>query len=582
MSVWVAANLAPLMFAALALTLFSGVPVVFGLAGCGLAFAWLGVHLDVMPAALITALPLRVFGIMASELLLAIPFFTFMGLVLEGTGLAEEVLDTASELSGGLRGGLALSVIAVGALLAATTGVVAAAVISIGTVSLPAMLRQGYNPRIAAGVVAAAGGLTQIVPPSLSLIVLADQLGRGVGEMYAAALVPAALIIVAYALVIASLALWRPQWLPGAAPGPEAERAHRGAGGHAGVLAVLAFAGVAGAWVVASVYPALTRALGRAEPPADERVVVAVAIAAFIAIGAAVADRRFRIGWLSPLMQRAVLACAPPLVLIFLVLGTIYVGLATPTEAGAMGAVGSVALAASQRRLTAGVLAVAALRTAKLSCFVIFILIGSTIFSHTFAAVNGNVWVEQLFAHLPGGAAGFLVVVTALAFVLGMFLDFLEIAFILVPLLAPLAAKLGIDLVWFGVLLGINLQTSFLTPPFGYALFFLRSVAPRSAHVDAASGRRVPGVSTQDIYVGAMPFVAVQVLVMAAVIVWPSLIRLEGERTPKLDEAATEIMLEQAIAAGALFTPEHPRPDPVALLLQHLREVGALPGEPAR
>ncbi|MFI4929863.1 MAG: TRAP transporter large permease subunit, partial [Burkholderiales bacterium] len=225
---------------------------------------------------------------------------------------------------------------------------------------------------------------------------------------------------------------------------------------------------------------------------------------------------------------------------------------------------------------------VAALRTAKLSCFVIFILIGSTIFSHTFAAVNGNVWVEQLFAHLPGGATGFLVVVTALAFVLGMFLDFLEIAFILVPLLAPLAAKLGIDLVWFGVLLGINLQTSFLTPPFGYALFFLRSVAPRSAHVDAASGRRVPGVSTQDIYVGAMPFVAVQVLVMAAVIVWPSLIRLEGERTPKLDEAATEIMLEQAIAAGALFTPEHPRPDPVALLLQHLREVGALPGEPAR
>jgi TRAP-type mannitol/chloroaromatic compound transport system permease large subunit len=187
MSVWLAANLAPLMFVALALALFSGVPVVFGLAGCGLGFAWLGVHLDVMPAALITALPLRVFGIMASELLLAIPFFTFMGLVLDRSGLAEEVLETAGELSGGLRGGLALSVIAVGALLAATTGVVAAAVISIGTVSLPVMLRRGYNPRIAAGVVAAAGGLTQIVPPSLSLIVLADQLGRGVGEMYAGA-----------------------------------------------------------------------------------------------------------------------------------------------------------------------------------------------------------------------------------------------------------------------------------------------------------------------------------------------------------------------------------------------------------
>src|SRR5262245_64827602 len=200
------------MFVALALLLFGGVPVVFGLAGCGLLFAWLGVQLDVMPAALIGALPLRVFGILASELLLAIPFFTFMGLVLDRSGLAEEVLDVAGELSRGWPGGLAIAVVAVGALLAATTGVVAAAVISIGTVSLPAMLRQGYNPRIAAGLVAAAGALTQIVPPSLSLIVLADQLGRGVGEMYSAALLPAALIIVAYAVLIASLVIWRPGW----------------------------------------------------------------------------------------------------------------------------------------------------------------------------------------------------------------------------------------------------------------------------------------------------------------------------------------------------------------------------------
>jgi len=484
-------------------------------------------------------------------------------------------------LSGGLRGGLALSVIAVGALLAATTGVVAAAVISIGTVSLPAMLRQGYNPRIAAGVVAAAGGLTQIVPPSLSLIVLADQLGRGVGEMYAAALLPAALIIVAYAALVALLALLRPRWLPGKAADAGVVSAQSGVGG-LGALALLAFAGVAGAWVVSTLYPALTRALGRAiDPLPDERVVVTVAIAAFIAIAAAAADRRFRIGWLSPLMQRAVLACAPPLVLIFLVLGTIYVGLATPTEAGAMGAVGAVVLAWAQGRLAPGVLAGAALRTAKLSCFVIFILIGSTIFSHSFAAVNGNVWVEGLFAHLPGGATGFLVVVTALTFVLGMFLDFFEIAFILIPLLAPLAAKLGIDLVWFGVLVGINLQTSFLTPPFGYALFFLRSVAPSDAHTDA-KGRHVPGVSTPDIYLGVLPFVAVQVLVMAAVIVWPSLIRLEGEHTPKLDEAATELALERAIAAGAFFTPEQPRPDPVPLLLQHLRDSGVVPSAPGR
>jgi len=581
MSAWLAGHLAPLMFAALALLLFSGVPVVFGLAGCGLGFAWLGVQLDLMPPALITALPLRVFGIMASELLLAIPFFTFMGLVLDGCGLAEEVLDTAGRLSGRLRGGLALSVLAVGALLAATTGVVAASVISIGTVTLPLMLRQGYDPRIAAGVVAAAGALTQIVPPSLSLIVLADQLGRGVGEMYAAALVPAALIIVAYAVLVASLAVWRPHWLPAVAAAPDAPQA-AGSDHQPGALAVLAAAGVASAWIASQLYPSMMLAWGRSvEPAADERTVVAVAVASLIVIGAAAADRRFDIGWLSPLAQRAVLACAPPLVLIFLVLGTIYVGLATPTEAGAMGAVGAVGLAWSRGRLSPAVLATAALRTAKLSCFVIFILIGSTIFSHTFAALNGNLWVEGLFVHLPGGATGFLVVVTALTFVLGMFLDFFEIAFILIPLLAPLAAKLGIDLVWFGVLIGINLQTSFLTPPFGYALFFLRSVAPRHAHTDA-TGARVPGVSTRDIYVGVVPFVAVQVLVLGAVILWPSLIRVDDGRGPRLDEADTEIVLEQAIMAGALFTPENPRPDPTALLLQHLRETGAMAGAPTK
>ena len=577
MSAWLAGHLAPLMFAALALALFSGVPVVFALAGCGLGFAWLGVQLDVMPAALISALPLRVFGIMASELLLAIPFFTFMGLVLDGCGLAEEVLDTAGRLSGGWRGGVALSVVAVGALLAATTGVVAAAVISIGTVSLPLMLRQGYNPRIAAGVVAAAGALTQIVPPSLSLIVLADQLGRGVGEMYAAALLPAALIIGAYALLVALLVVWRPQWLPAATQREEnTEESSR-----VGALAMLALAGVTSAWVAAQLYPALIRSWGRLEPPADERVVIAVASAVLIVIGIAALDRRFDMGWLSPLARRAVLACAPPLVLIFLVLGTIYVGLATPTEAGAMGAAGSLVLAWARHRLTRAVVATAALRTAKLSCFVIFILIGSTMFSHTFAAVNGNLWVEGLFAHLPGGATGFLVVVTALTFVLGMFLDFLEIAFILIPLLAPLAAKLGIDLVWFGVLIGINLQTSFLTPPFGYALFFLRSVAPREAHTDA-SGQRVPGIATHDIYVGVVPFVAVQVLVMAAVIAWPSLIRIDSDRGARLDEATAERVLEHAADAGALFTPARPRPDPVVLLLEHLRESGAMPGAPGR
>src|SRR5262245_11987600 len=379
MTAWLAANLAPLMFAALALLLFSGVPVVFGLAGCGLAFAWLGVQLDVMPAALVGALPLRVFGIMASELLLAIPFFTFMGLVLDRSGLAEEILDTAGQLSGGWPGGLALAVVAVGALLAATTGVVAAAVISIGTVSLPAMLRHGYDPRLAAGVVAAAGGLTQIVPPSLSLIVLADQLGRGVGEMYGAALVPAALIVTAYAALVALLAWWRPQWMP-RAPATAVARTARPPQSLRALALLGAFTAAGTAWVLIA-YPSLTRALGRdLEPPPDERVIVAVAAASLIVIAAAWLDRRLRTGWLAPLTQRALLACAPPLVLIFLVLGTIYVGLATPTEAGAMGAVGAVGLAALQRRLHRGVVADAALRTAKLSSFVIFILVGSTVF----------------------------------------------------------------------------------------------------------------------------------------------------------------------------------------------------------
>jgi len=568
---WLAGHLPPLMFAALALALLSGVPVVFALAGCGLGFAGLAVHLGVMPPALIGALPLRVFGIMASELLLAIPFFTFMGLMLDRSGLAEEVLDTAGRLSGGLRGGLALSVVAVGALLAATTGVVAASVISIGTITLPLMLRQGYDPRIAAGVVAAAGALTQIVPPSLSLIVLADQLGRGVGEMYAAALLPAALIIVAYALLVAALALAKPRWLPAL---PRAADKPAGAARAAllPALAMLACAVACGALVGWRLYPRWMLAWVRdVAPSSDERVVVAVAVAALLVIAAAAADRRFDLGWLSPLGRRAVLACAPPLLLIFLVLGTIYAGLATPTESGAMGAVGALLLAWSKRRLSRAMVALAALRTAKLSCFVIFILIGSTMFSHTFAAVDGNVWVEGLFAHLPGGASGFLVAVTALTFLLGMFLDYLEIAFILIPLLAPLAARLGIDLVWFGVLIGINLQTSFLTPPFGYALFYLRSVAPHEARVDA-DGRRLPGVSTRDIYVGVVPFVAVQVLVMAAVIAWPSLIRLDNDHGRRLDDATAESVLEQAADAGAMFDPGHPRPDPVALLLEHLRD----------
>jgi TRAP-type mannitol/chloroaromatic compound transport system permease large subunit len=571
MTAWIAANFAPFMFAVLALGLLSGMPVVFALAGCGLGFAWLGVQLGLMPAALLTALPLRVFGIMASELLLAIPFFTFMGLVLDASGLARDMLTTGGRLSGERRGALALSVLVMGALLSATTGVVAAAVISMGMVSLPALLRQGYSPRLAAGVVVASGGLTQIIPPSLSLIVLADQLGRGVGEMYAAALLPAGLIVLCYALVIVVLVKWRPpagmpEPAPSAGPGRPASRAA------APVLLLLGALGSALAWAA---YPAFADWLGRvSRPHPDERLIAACAAAALVVHALAVLDRRTCRGLLPPAVQAAVSVSTPPLLLIFLVLGTIYVGLATPTEAGAMGAVGAVLIA--RKRLDARALLGVAVRTARLSCFVIFILIGSTIFTHTFAATGGNEWVRSLFALLPGGATGFLLFVTLLVFVLGLFLDFFEIAFVAVPLLAPVAQHLGIDLVWFGVLLAINLQTSFLTPPFGYALFYLRNVAPSVPTVDAASGRTLPAVATLDIYRGALPYIGVQVLVMLAVIAWPQLVRLEVDRHRLDDETAWRVM-EHSADAGAMYHPGRPRPDPGPLLEQHLRETGRLP-----
>jgi TRAP-type mannitol/chloroaromatic compound transport system permease large subunit len=570
MTAWVASNLAPLMFAALMLALLSGMPVVFALAGCGLGFAWLGVHLDLMPAALLTALPLRVFGILASELLLAIPFFTFMGLVLHASGLAEDMLETGGRLSGERRGALALAVLAMGALLAATTGVVAASVISMGTVSLPAMLRQGYHPRMAAGVVVAAGGLTQIIPPSLSLIVLADQLGVGVGPMYAAALLPAALIVAAYAAVILLLARQR---LPAATmvsapPAADGVPRARRAG------AALLLAGAVGGWMAWHLYPRYAKWIGRAAAPhTDERLIVGMAVAALLLVALCQLDARFG-KHLSLLTRRAIMVCAPPLVLIFLVLGTIYVGLATPTEAGALGAVGAVLIA--RKRLHRGSLVDVAIRTARLSSFVIFILMGSTVFTHTFAATGGNDWVRSLFAALPGGATGFLLFVTLLIFVLGLFLDFFEIAFVAIPLLAPVATHLGIDLVWFGVLVGINLQTSFLTPPFGYALFYLRNVAPRAPHRDNGTGRWLPAVSTTDIYAGAMPYVAVQVLVMLALIAWPALVTLEVDRHRLDDDIATSVM-EQAADAGAFYNPGRPRPDPMPLLEQHLRETGAMP-----
>ncbi len=544
MTVWLAAHLAPLMFVLLVPLLLCGVPVVFALAACGLLFAVIGIELGVMPAALLQALPLRLIGIMGNDMLLAIPYFTLMGLVLDRCGLARDLLETIGQVFGPLRGGLAVAVVLVGALLGATTGVIAASVISMGLISLPLMLRHGYDPRAAAGVIAASGSLTQIVPPSLVLIVLADQLNRSVGAMYAAALVPAAMVIGGYLLLVA---LWAWRW-PAAMPAlPAQALAARERGGASGLrsLAVLMLLGAAASALFMPFYPRLLMRIGRnlLAPPADERVIVGLAACVFFAYLLALADKVLRLDWLSVLARRVAFVLIPPLILIFLVLGTIYLGLATPTEGGAIGALGALAMAAARGRLQPPLLLEAALTTLKLSCFVIFILVGSTVFTHTFNSLEGTRWIASLFRELPGGATSLLIVVSALVFVLGFFLDFFEIAFILVPLLAPVAEALGIDLIWFGVLLSVNLQTSFLTPPFGYALFFLRGAAPAEDRIDAATGRRVLGLSTRDIYVGVLPFVAVQVLVMALMIAFPHLVQIDDGRSARLsDEAALQLL----------------------------------------
>ena len=562
---WLAAHLAPLMFAGLVLLLLTGVPVVFALMACGLVFALAGIALDVMPLALLGALPLRVFGIVSSELLLAIPFFTFMGLVLQRSGMAEDLLETVGQVFGSVNGGLALAVVVVGALLGATTGVVAAAVVSMGLISLPVMLRNGYNPRIACGVIASSGTLALVVPPSLVLIVVAEQLGASVGDMYAAALVPAALLTGLYALLVAVLAVWHPEWLPAL---PAQRRTLLQADGSAGYpsLLVLAMAGALAGVLLVGGYPALLRATGREfAPPADEVFMVGFGGAVLAAFVLSLLDAGLRLHWLSPLARRVAFVLLPPLMLIFLVLGTVYLGIATPSESGALGAVGAVLLAVARRRFTTRDAAQALLQTSKLSCMVMFILVGATFFSHTFQALDGRMWVEQLFAKLPGGATGFLIVVTVLIFVLGLFLDFFEIAFVLLPLLAPVAQQLGIDLVWFGILVGVNLQASFMTPPFGFSLLFLRGAAPRSDTIDPHSGKTVPGISTDDIYLGVLPFVGVQLLVLGLLIAWPSLVLRETSAAP-LDAAAVERALERAAPP-----PKPQPPDPMQMLLESMR-----------
>jgi tripartite ATP-independent transporter DctM subunit len=430
--------MAPLMFAGLVVFLLLGYPVAFALAFTGLLFAGIGIWHGSLEIALLQALPERVFGIMANSTLLAIPFFTFMGLILERSGMAEELLDTIGQLFGSIRGGLAYAVVFVGALLAATTGVVAASVLAMGLISLPVMMRYGYSNRLSTGVIAASGTLAQIIPPSLVLIVLADQMGASVGDFYEGALIPGLALTGCYALYVLLISIIKPQAAPGCPP--------------------------------------------------ESRTLFGTA-----------------------LVVKVFTSLIPPLVLIFLVLGTIFLGVATPTEGGAMGASGAIVMALVKRKLSFGLLKQAVESTAEMTSFVMFILVGSTVFSLVFRGVDGDLWVEHLLTGLPGGALGFLIVVNVMIFLLAFFLDYFEIAFIMVPLLTPVAQKLGIDLVWFGVLLAVNMQTSFLHPPFGFALFYLRSVAPKS-------------VATMDIYWGAVPFVVIQALMVSAIIAFPGIV----------------------------------------------------------
>jgi TRAP-type mannitol/chloroaromatic compound transport system permease large subunit len=519
----IAANMAPIMFAALVVFLLLGYPVAFSLAANGLLFGWIGIEMGLLKPELLQALPERIFGVLSNDTLLAIPFFTYMGLILERSGMAEDLLDTIGQLFGAVRGGLAFAVIAVGAMLAATTGVVAASVISMGLISLPIMMRYGYDNRLSAGVIAASGTLAQIIPPSLVLIVLADQMGTSVGDMYRGAFVPGFFLTGLYILFIVLMALFVPRSCPAL---PAQARTIRESDGSSGLISLsfVAALAVATAAAFAKIYYA-------PDAPTDEVIVVSMLVAAGTAFVLAAVNRVLKLNLLSNMAEKVVFVLIPPLALIFLVLGTIFVGIATPTEGGAMGAVGAIILALMKRRLNWKLTVQAMDTTAKLTTFVVFILIGARVFSLTFYGVDGHIWVEHLLSDLPGGQLGFLIIVNIMVFLIAFFLDFFEIAFIMVPLLAPVAIKLGIDPIWFGVMLAVNMQTSFMHPPFGFSLFYLRSVAPAA-------------VKTTQIYWGAIPFVVIQLIMVTIVILWPGLVTSGLDKPMAVDLDKIEIPLD--------------------------------------
>jgi tripartite ATP-independent transporter DctM subunit len=467
----------PLMFAGLALILLLGFPVAFSLAALGVACGSIAIAMGWFPAGFMSALPLNVFGILSNDLLLAIPFFTLMGCILERCGLAEDMLDSMGQLFGPVRGGLGYSVIIVGFILGAITGTVAGQVIAMAMISLPVMMRYGYSMRYSTGVLAASGTITQLVPPSLVLVVLADQLGRSVGDMYKGAWGPAILQVLLFALYTFILSRLRPQDVPGI--------------------------------------------------PKEARTLV---------------------GW--KLWAKCLRGILPSAVLIFAVLGSmgglpgIDHAIATPTEAGAMGALGAFVLAALHRRLTWPLLNNAMGSTMRMTAMVVFILIGSRAFSLVFQGVNGGLWIEHMLSALPGGQLGFLIVVNIFIFFLAFFLDFFEIAFIILPLLAPVAHKLGIDLVWFGVLICVNMQTSFMHPPFGFSLFYLRGISDTLAK----NGTLPRKVESRDIYLGAIPWVAMQLLLVAIVIFVPETVTALLEKEKVVDVDKIQISVPQRTA----------------------------------
>ncbi|MXZ38652.1 MAG: TRAP transporter large permease subunit [Holophagales bacterium] len=430
--------LGPLMFVVVFLFIFAGYPVAFSLGGTALIFAVIGIELGLFSWNLLYAFPERVFGVMSNGVLLAVPFFIFMGTMLEKSQLAEDLLRTIGMLFGRLRGGLALAVVVVGAMLAAATGVVGASVVAMGLISLPVMLRYDYSPMLATGVISAAGTLGQIIPPSVVLVVLADQLGISVGDLFIGSLIPGLMLAGFYAVYVTGVAIAKP-----------------------------------------AAAPAL---------PAEERTLDGAALARQVAV-----------------------VMLPPMVLILVVLGSIFAGVATPTEAGALGAVGAIALALSRGRLTMKAIKETMDATAKLTTMVIFLLIGSTAFALVFRGLYGDIWIEDLLTGLPGGKIGLLIVANLAIFILGFFIDFFEIAFIVIPLIAPAARILDVDMVWFGVMIGMNLQTSFLTPPFGFAIFYLRGVAPRR-------------ITTVEMYRGVIPFIVIQLIGLALICLYPELV----------------------------------------------------------